>query len=40
MFCAQVVKRMMGAFEGRCRQLYGTSAFQKPQQPKQKLQTA
>ena len=35
----QVVKRMMGAFETRCQQLYGSSAFRKVQQ-KQKLQTA
>ena len=24
----QVVRRMMGAFEGRCRTLYGPSAFE------------
>ena len=38
--CYQVVKHMMGAFEGRCKQLYGTSAFAKRPPAAQKMQTA
>jgi hypothetical protein len=39
--CAlQVVKHMMGAFEGRCKQLYGTSAFAKRPPAAQKIQPA
>jgi hypothetical protein len=38
---AQVVKRMMGAFEKRCEHMYGLSAFSKRQAAeKQKLQSA
>ena len=38
---AQVVKRMMGAFEKRCEHMYGSSAFSKRQAAqKQKLQSA